>query len=200
MILVALWHVTAAANAVMVLLYGLIAIQMLTALTRGRQWRRNPVLTATAAIFVACTIGHGVHLEHALGAYVTLGLDADATTRDAARASFADPRLLVWDVFTAAIAIWYFTLRGRFALIYEGAELCEDMDRRQQQASQLHDNVVQGLTEAKLAFDLGDRERGAAAIERSLVASKRIITDMLGREDTPLEMGAGDLRRTKAER
>lgn len=183
-----LWTVTAGANAVMVLVYGAIAFIMVRAIVEGRQLFTNPILTATAAIFVVCTLGHGAHLFHAV-------FEPATTTGAAARVSFADPRLLAWDVFTAAVAVWYWTLRTRFAIIFKGAALCEDLAKRQSQAMELHDNVVQGLVRAKLALDMGRRDEGAAAVDETLDASKRIISGLMGGDGSIVRLGAGDLRR-----
>lgn len=185
------WVVTAIANSVMVVIYALVAIEMIRAIIDGRQLRSNPLLTATAAIFVTCTLGHGDHLAHVLGS-VALG---DAATAAAAKAGFADPRLLWWDAFTAAVAIYFYTLRSRFAIVYRGAALCEDMEQRERQALELHDGIVQGLAETKLALDMGRREEGRKALEATLQSARRIMTGLLGEESSELALGPGDLRR-----
>lgn len=186
-----LWMASAAANVVLVVVYGTIALTMIQGLTRGRQWRSNPLAVATAAIFVACTLGHGAHiLEVLLPAF---GVSSAAT--QAARDSFSDPRLLFWDAFTAGVAIWYFTLRSRLQLFFEGAALCADLQERQNQAQALHDDVVQGLAKAKLALELGHREEGRQAIADTLASAKGIITGLLGGKDGPQPIKPGDLRR-----
>lgn len=182
------WMLTAGANAVMVVVYGLVAVSMLRAIIDGRQLRSNPLLTATAAIFVACTLGHGSHLAHALLASATVG-------GDAVRTEFGDMRLLVWDVITALVAVYFYTLRSRFAIVYRGAALCEDMEKREHQALEMHDNIVQGLAQAKMALDLGQREEAYQAIESTLAASRRIMTEVLGNEGDILALGPGDIRR-----
>ncbi len=57
-------------------------------------------------------------------------------------------------------------------------ELAETHIRRQQ-ALQINDNVVQGLAVAKYAFDLGHNEKAKEAIEGTLAAARRIISDLL---------------------
>jgi hypothetical protein len=185
------WMVTAGANGVMVLIYGLVAIEMIRAIIDGRQLRSNPLLTATAAVFVTCTLGHGDHLVHVLTS-VWLGGAAEAA---AAKAEFLDPRLLWWDSFTALTAVYFYTLRSRFAIVYRGAALCEDMAQREKQALEMHDDIVQGLAQAKLALDMGRRDEGRAAVEATLKASRRIMTELLGEENSELALGPGDLRR-----
>ena len=186
------WMVTAAANAVMVVVYGLVAIEMLRAIIDGRQLRSNPLLSATAFVFVMCTLGHGDHLARALVAVSPLG---NAAAAAAAKASFGDPRLLAWDAFTAVVAVYFYTLRSRFAVVYRGAALCEDMAKREAEALLVHDNIVQGLAQAKLAFDMGRREEGRRALQETLQAARRMMTELLGHEGSEIALGAGDLRR-----
>jgi signal transduction histidine kinase len=185
-----LWMVTAGANVVMASVYAWIAVLMIVGLWKGRQWLTNPLATATAAIFVTCTVGHGLHVYHVLAPLAA----TDAATV-AARTAMSDWRLLGWDLFTAGVAVWYFTLRKRLRLLLEGAALCEDLQQRQAQAQELHDNVVQGLVQAKLALDLGRRDEGARAVAETLESAKQIITGLIG-EDTRPEPGS--LRRRRA--
>ena len=62
---------------------------------------------------------------------------------------------------------------------------------RHRQALEIHDNVVQGLVRVQLALDLSRGDEGAAAIDDTLAASKRIVTGLLGDRDVK----PGDLRR-----
>lgn len=190
------WWVTVAANGVMVTVYALVAIGMIRAIIDGRQLRSNPLLTATAAIFVTCTLGHGSHMAHALIPTAAVwGATGELPPDAAIAAEFGDPRLLVWDSVTAVVAVYFYTLRNRFAIVYKGAALCEDMEKRERQALEMHDGIVQGLAQAKLALDLGQREEGYQAIQRTLTASRRIMTDVLGAEESELALGPGDIRR-----
>ena len=190
-----IWMLTAAANAVMVVIYALISISMIRAIISGQQLRSNPLLTATAAVFVTCTLGHGAHLVHAVFATATFWGDGGLGPAEAVRAAFGDMRLVVWDVFTAIVAIYFYTLRSRFAIVYRGAALCEDMEKREIDAKDLQDNVVQGLAHAKMALELGQRDEGYKAIDDTLTASRRIMTELLGQAGSELDLGAGDIRR-----
>ena len=119
------------------------------------------------------------------------GVPAD----ESIEAYFGDMRLLVWDVITAIVAVYFFTLRSRFAIVYQGAALCEDMEKREKDAKEMHDSIVQGLAQAKMALDLGRREEGYGAIDSTLDAARRIMTSLIGKEGTQLAMGPGDIRR-----
>lgn len=181
--------VTAGANVVIVTIYTMIAVRMVAAIIEGRQLLSNPLLTATAAIFITCALGHGFHLTHVLVA------TAGPAGIEAARAAFSDGRLVAWDVFTGVVALYFYALRNRFGVVYRGAALNEDMAKLEQQAMDLHDGVVQGLVEAKLELDMGHREEGLAAIDATLASARHIITELLGKEGSEIALGAGDLRR-----
>lgn len=69
---------------------------------------------------------------------------------------------------------------------------------RRQQALQINDNVVQGLAVAKYAFDLGDHDKAKEAIEGTLAAARRIISDLLDDVSTDEVFGARALTRDRA--
>ena len=185
------WMVGVAATVIMVFSYAVIAYILIVGLAQGRQWAANPIGVATALVFVSCTLGHGAHVVHAL--LPTLGIDIERAL--AAQTVYTDWRLWGWNVAAAAVAIWYLSLRNRLKVVYGGAALCEDMAERQKEALDIHDNVVQGLTQAKLALDLGERQQALAVISQTLAEAKHIITDILGEENSALALGAGELRR-----
>ncbi|MGH2736766.1 MAG: PAS domain S-box protein [Actinomycetota bacterium] len=59
---------------------------------------------------------------------------------------------------------------------------------QRRQALEIHDNVVQGLAVAKLSLELGDWERGARAVARTLQAAQSMVADLMG--ETPVEAGS----------
>lgn len=68
---------------------------------------------------------------------------------------------------------------------------------RRRQALEINDNIVQGLAVAKYAFELGDDPKGKAALDRSLAAAKRIISDLLSELDSEETLRAGLLVRDR---
>jgi len=71
--------------------------------------------------------------------------------------------------------------------------------RRQQEAIELNDAIVQGLSVARLALELNETDRAGEAIDRTLAAARRIVTKLLedlGDEAWPV--APGDLVRAKA--
>src|SRR5262245_18492213 len=189
------WILAAVSNAVISGAYLAVAFLILGGLAQAGQWRANPLALATGLIFFTCGIGHGVHCMHMV--LPLFGLDDDLGR--VARTNFADWHVWAWDSVTAGIAVWYFTLRRRFPALLRGTALFEDIRVRRREALNIHDNVVQGLAIAKMSLDLGRVAEATAAVERTLAASRQIITDLLGQPGSDVSLGPGDLRRTSPE-
>ena len=91
--------------------------------------------------------------------------------------------LAIWDVIGALVGVYYWTLRRNYASLMQGAKLFEDMRKREQQALELNDNVLQGLVVAKMALDLDEPEQGRTRARAPPIDSaSRMITDLLGSE------------------
>ena len=75
-------------------------------------------------------------------------------------------------------------------------ELAQSQLRRHQ-ALEINDNVVQGLAVAKYAFDLGETEKAREAIDGTLGAARRIISDLLDEVGSDEVFGAAALVREK---
>ncbi|MCK9894503.1 PAS domain-containing sensor histidine kinase [Frankia sp. AgB32] len=141
------WQVSAVANAVIMAAYMAISYAIGRALWRSGQWRKNRLGLATTAIFFTCGVHHGWHTVHLLlpdhamnhmtgegdmpGTDMGSGSDPDHTRVNPMRLAFDDPRTTAWDIFTAAAAVWYWTLRSRFPALVRGAAVFEDLKLRQ---------------------------------------------------------------------
>lgn len=86
-------------------------------------------------------------------------------------------------------------------------KMAEEYDRRlrdarlrQQQALQINDNIVQGLTVAKYAQEMDRPEQAADAIDRTLEGARRIISDLLKERTDERPLGPGDLVREEPAR
>jgi diguanylate cyclase (GGDEF)-like protein/PAS domain S-box-containing protein len=111
------------ANALVTLSYLSIAGHVVdSVLIRERRWSDNPLALATAMIFFTCAIGHGIHAAHyvlsAHGGHV-----ADALT--------TNPVAVAWDVLTACVGIWYWSLRGLFPALRSQASMYQDPQARE---------------------------------------------------------------------
>ncbi|MCU1600273.1 MAG: hypothetical protein JWO22_982 [Frankiales bacterium] len=187
------WRIGAAANLVVMLMYFMIVAAILVPLIKEQQLRANRLGAATAAIFFTCAVHHGSHSVHML--LPSLGIHSASGL--AMRAAF-DPFQVVWDLITAAMGIYYWTLRRTYGSLMSGAKLFEDMRERQKQALEINDNIVQGLATAKLALELDQHAVTREALESTLASARGLITELLGDVAERQTFEPGDLRRSKA--
>jgi hypothetical protein len=184
------WEVVTAANAVVALAYFSISWIILSGLIKTEQLRTNKLGLATGLIFLTCGVHHGTHALHML--IPSFGIhDAKAL---AMRQSW-HWETAAWDLITAAVGVYYLSLRGSYASVLRGAQMFEDLKVRQRQALEINDNIVQGLTVAKYELDRGKDDRSREAIETTLRKARALITELLGERETEVELGPGDLRR-----
>lgn len=188
------WRTVAVANAVTMLAYFAIVAAILVPLVREKQLRANRLGTATALIFFTCAVHHGSHSVHML--LPSFGL-AESTGLPM-RTAFDDPTAVLWDVFTAAVGIYYWSLRRTYGALMSGAKLFDDLKERQRQALEINDGIVQGLTAAKLSLDLDRTDVTREALESTLASARNLITELLGEVNERPGFHAGDLRRSRA--
>ena len=184
------WKIGAGANLVVAFAYIGIALALLVPLLRTRQVPSNRLGTATVAIFFTCAVHHGGHSVHMLLPALGLETHHGLSLRDA-----FDWHQAGWDVLSAVVGVWYWSLRSTYGQLMRGAALFEDMKERQRQAIEINDNIVQGLAVAKLSLELDERQRSADALEQALVSARTIISDLLGSVEEDSRLGPGDLRR-----
>ncbi len=82
----------------------------------------------------------------------------------------------------------------------EAARLLGEVQQRRRQASEINDNVVQGLTAALYAGQLGDHARAADYVQQTLASACRMMTELMdapGADDPalvrtqPADLGGG---------
>jgi PAS domain S-box-containing protein len=158
------WQLTALANAVVLAAYLAISFAIARGLWQSRQWRNNPLGLATASIFFSCAVHHGSHVVHLMLPYI--GWDMHAGT--AMRMAFGmDFHAAAWDSVSAALAVWYWTLRSRFPALVRGAALFEDLRLRQaaeatlRASEQRYREIVETTSEGVVLLD-GDGRIGYA--------------------------------------
>lgn len=187
------WTIGTASNAVVAVAYLLISAAILRPLVQTGQLRTNRLGTATAAIFFTCAVHHGSHTIHMLLPYVGLAESQGRAMREA----WSWPAA-AWDVVTAAVGIYYWTLRRTYGSLMRGAQLFDDMRQREKQALELNDNVLQGLVVAKMALDLDDRARAYASLQTAIDSASHMITELLGSQQAA-QRTKGLLRQQPAE-
>jgi hypothetical protein len=186
-----MWQVAAAANFVLLASYVAIALAILRPLVQERQLLTNRLGTATAAIFLTCAIHHGMHTAHMVLPAFGVGVRTGVAVREA----FSSWHSVAWDVLTASVGLYYWTLRRTYGPLMRGAKLFEDLKERQLRALEINDNIVQGLYVAQTALALDEREMSEEALRGTLAAARKIISDLLGERDTVRQLGPGELVR-----
>ncbi|KPM52736.1 histidine kinase [Frankia sp. R43] len=149
------------ANAATTAAYLAICLSIARGLWRSGQWRNNPLGLATAAIFFTCAIGHGSHIfhnPHADGHPTHSASDGSGAAFDP---SLIDVQFLTtgWDVLTATVGIWYWTLRGRFPALVRGTALFEDLRIREatqrtlRESEERYREIVETTTDGVVLLD-----------------------------------------------
>lgn len=169
------WAVGMAGNGVIAIAYLAIASVIAVSLVRSGQVRSNPLAAATAAIFLTCAVHHGSHTVHM--ALPWFGVE---TERGLAMRFSYDAPMAFWDVVTATVGVYYWSLRRSYGPLMGGAKLFEDLRQREQQALELNDNVLQGLVVAKMALDLDQPAKAKEALDASIASASSMITELLG--------------------
>ena len=188
-----LWQVGAVANAVVALAYFLIVGAIVRPLIKTKQLASNKLGVATAMIFLTCGVHHGTHSVHLVGPSIGYDERAGLALRDA----FAWHNTM-WDVVSAIVGAYYWSLRRIYGQLMHGAKLFEDLKERQRQALEINDDIVQGLTVAKMALELDEKQKTEEALEKSLAAASRIISGLLGQYGEENRLGPGRLVRDRA--
>ena len=186
------WRIGAAANFVTMLAYFAIVAAILIPLIRERQVWVNRLGTATALIFFTCAVHHGSHTVHMLLPEFGIAEHSGLAMRSA-----FDLGAVVWDVFTAVVGVYYWTLRRTYGALMSGAKLFDDLRERQRQALEINDGIVQGLAAAKLSLELDQTAITKEALESTLASARALITNLLGEVSERPDFDAGDLRRSR---
>lgn len=171
------WMLGAASNGVIAVAYFMISFTITRGLLKSGQLATNRLGAATAAIFLSCAVHHGAHMVHMLMPY----FDVDEQQGMAMREAWG-PELAFWDLLSAFIGVYYWTLRGGFGSVgaSAGPQLFADQHEREQRALELNDAVLQGMVVARMALDLGEKERALTALDGSISAASVMITDLIG--------------------
>ncbi|MET0840166.1 MAG: hypothetical protein ABWY19_15390 [Marmoricola sp.] len=171
------WILGAVCNAIISIAYFMICYAIVRPLLASRQLRSNALGAATAAIFLTCAVHHGAHVLHMVMPYAGVDVEQGMAMRRA-----WGPELAVWDLVGAVVATYYWTLRGGFGAARTSPQLFKDQAEREQRALELNDTVLQGMVVARMAFDLGERQRGMDALDHSITAASGMITALIGEE------------------
>lgn len=167
-----LWFGGVTANLLAAFLFATLGTVVLRNLHRTGQWSDNPLGRATGAVFLAAGVSHLAHAAF----FMIHGADL-----------FVLMAAVLVDNLAVLSLLTYLAHRRRHG---RSNAMYEDLHERRR-ALEINDAVVQRLTEAKLALDLGNMEMAYEALGSSLEQSKRICNDMLSHAPGSLRMARG---------
>jgi two-component system cell cycle sensor histidine kinase/response regulator CckA len=157
------------ANMVIMCAYAAITIAIIGPVARAGQLRTNKLATATALIFFSCSIGHALHAVMTYRSILHpdgMGMGMGHAGSTASGWSWTGA---LWDVLTASVGIYYWTLRRAYGLLlgrgaifvdpghHQRLQEADDRERAARQAAESHramlaavvdhtDDAIIGLT------------------------------------------------------
>ncbi|MEU4154907.1 ATP-binding protein [Actinoplanes sp. NPDC026670] len=135
------------ANLFIMVAYAAIMVSIVVPVHRAGQLGSNKLATATALIFFSCAVGHGFHSVMAFQALVVL---RETHVHQAGPAWSAASAL--WDACTAAVGIYYWTLRrGYGVLLQKGAIYVDPWGQMRLDEADARERAARDLAEAHQA-------------------------------------------------
>ena len=139
------------ANLVIAVAYSTITVAIVLPVKRAGQLRTNKLAVATAMIFFSCAVGHALH---AVMAYVSI-IDGPAKHHVGNEAAGWSWTSATWDVMTASVGVYYWTLRRSYGvLLGEGAIYVDPWRQERLDAAAARERA---------ATDLADTQRATLA-------------------------------------
>ncbi|GAA2614625.1 hybrid sensor histidine kinase/response regulator [Paractinoplanes durhamensis] len=136
------------ANLVIMVAYAAITIAVMVPVSRAGQLRTNKLAVATALIFFSCAVGHGMH---AFLAYRGITQAADTAHLGHALSEGWSWPSAVWDLFTAGVGIYYWTLRRSYGvLLGNGAIFISPGEQRRLDEADARERAARDVAESRL--------------------------------------------------
>jgi two-component system cell cycle sensor histidine kinase/response regulator CckA len=140
-------HLFLLANIIIMIAYAAIMVSIVVPVHRAGQLGSNKLATATAMIFFSCAVGHGFHAVMAWQMLAALG-QAHVHGTDPGWSSAS----AIWDACTAAVGIYYWTLRrGYGVLLQKGAIYVDPWGQLRLDEADARERAARDLAEAHQA-------------------------------------------------
>lgn len=166
------WTIGLVLNGVIGTAFVVIGLMLAVQLTNKRQWTVNRIGTVFTVLVLACGVGHMMRTVllagPSFGWFETAGM--------ASRVVATDWHMWVADGVTALAGVFYVIARTRDKDLLQTTRAFEDYRSSRTRAIEVHDSVVQNLTEARVALQAGERETAEEALQDGLRASQEIIS------------------------
>jgi len=162
-------------NIVITCAYVAITVAIVVPLRRAGQLRTNRLAVATALIFFSCAVGHAFHSvmywRNSFAGAAMPGMPHEAGWLLWGSAA--------WDVFTATVGVYYWTLRrGYGVLLGTGALYVDPAEQQRRHDIELRERVAEGRAQAEAERDAqAEMLRSVISNSQSLIFAK----DLRGR-------------------
>lgn len=166
------WTIGLALNGVIGTAFVVIGLMLAVQLSQKGQWTTNQIGTIFTVLVFTCGVGHLVRA--ALLAGPSFGIFGTAGM--ASRVAATDWHMWVADGLTALAGVFYVVARTRDKDLLQTTRAFEDYRSSRARAIEVHDSVVQNLTEARLALEAGERETAERALQDGLLSSQEIVS------------------------
>ncbi|GAA2484295.1 hybrid sensor histidine kinase/response regulator [Winogradskya humida] len=137
-------------NIVIACAYAAITVAIVVPVVRAGQLRTNRLAVATAMIFFSCAVGHALH-----AATYWQAAWASSTTMAGMHQSWSLWPTAAWDVLTAAVGVYYWTLRRGYGVLLagRGALFEEPHEQQRRHAIEMREQVAVGRAQAEAERD-----------------------------------------------
>ncbi|MCW2502802.1 MAG: putative multi-sensor signal transduction histidine kinase [Actinomycetia bacterium] len=153
------------ANLVITAAYSAIMVAILVPVAKAGQLRTNRLATTTGLIFLSCAVGHGFHAFYALAQL----RDGAAVTHPGHGSATAWPPV-IWDLLTAVVGVYYWTLRRNYGVLLGQGALFSDPG----EVRRLHEIDLREQIAASRATAEAERDAHAAML-RSVIANSQSL-------------------------
>ncbi|GLY95180.1 ATP-binding protein [Actinoplanes sp. NBRC 103695] len=157
-----------AGNVVIACAYAAICVAIVVPVVRAGQFRANRLAVATALIFFSCAVGHAFHAAmYWPGGFVPPQM---AAMHDLAGWSLWPTA--VWDVLTAVVGVYYWTLRRGYGVLLDGtgALFVDPAAQQRRYGIELRERVADARAEAE-----AERDAQAAMLGAIIANSQSLI-------------------------
>ena len=160
--------VALAGNCVIAVAYAAIMVAIYRPLIRSGQFWTNRLATTTGLIFFSCAVGHAFHAVAA--AQAILGATPLHATHAATSGWSLWPSAL-WDLFTAGVGVYYWSLRRSYGvLLGRGALFVDPEEQRRLAEIELRERVAANRTQAE-----AERDAQSAMLRAVIDSSQSLV-------------------------
>ncbi|AGZ42623.1 ATP-binding protein [Actinoplanes friuliensis] len=182
-------------NIVITCAYAAITVAIVVPVVRAGQLFTNRLAVATAMIFFSCAVGHAFHAamywEASWTTATMTGMHQETTTWSLWPSA-------AWDLFTAAVGVYYWTLRRSYGVLLSGTGslFVGPQEQQRRHDIELREKVAEGRAQAEAERD------AQAAMLRAVITNSQssiYVKDLQGRYLLANEAFQGAFGVTEAE-